>query len=69
MQIQTPTSESSNDWFTVPEAAMTLRTGRRSIYRAIDRGELRAARINERSDLRIARAWLMDWCERRAVRP
>jgi excisionase family DNA binding protein len=68
MQTQTVTPETTSDWLTVPEAAATLRTGRRSVYRAIDRGELRAAKINERGDLRIARVWLMDWCERRAVR-
>jgi excisionase family DNA binding protein len=64
---QTATTEAL-DWFTVPEIAATLRTGRRSVYQAIQSGELRAARVNERGDLRIARAWLLDWCERRAVR-
>jgi len=56
------------DWLTVQEAADMLRTGRRSIYRAINSTQLRAARINKRGDLRIARAWLLDWCAAQAER-
>jgi len=57
----------TSDWLTVLEAADILNIGKRSVFRAIKRKELRAARINERGDLRIARAWLIDWLERRAV--
>lgn len=68
VQTQSNTESASSDWLTVPEVAATLRVGRRSVYRAINEGALRAAAVNERGDLRIARGWLMDWCERRAVR-
>jgi excisionase family DNA binding protein len=65
---QTVTADTASDWFTVHEAAAQIKGGKRSLYRAIVRGDLRAARINERGDLRIARAWLFDWLERRAAR-
>jgi excisionase family DNA binding protein len=55
-----------NDWLTVPEVAAELRAGERSVYRAIRNGHLRAMSINARGDLRIARAWLAEWCERRS---
>ena len=72
MPIQEQTNQvepvvTTSDWLTVLEAADILNIGKRSVFRAIKRKELRAARINERGDLRIARAWLIDWLERRAV--
>lgn len=66
--MQTQTEPAITDWLTIPEAAALLRTGKRSLYRAVKRGDLRAAEVNERGDLRIARTWLTDWLERRAVR-
>ena len=55
------------NFLTVTEAAKELHASPRSIYRAIARGELRAASINGRGDLRIYRPWLMDFMERRAA--
>ena len=55
-------------WLTVSEAAARAKAGKRSIYAAVRTGELRAAPINERGDLRIADAWLDAWLEQRADR-
>ena len=66
MSIQTQTALTP-DPLTVPEVAAEIRGGKRSIYRAINRGELRATKINERGDLRIYRAWVRDWLERRSA--
>jgi len=48
------------------EAAALAGLSTRAIYRAIERGELRAARLCSR--LRIPRAAFDDWVERSAVR-
>jgi excisionase family DNA binding protein len=55
-------------WLTVAEAATRAKAGKRSIYAAVKAGELRAAPINERGDLRIADAWIDAWLERLASR-
>jgi excisionase family DNA binding protein len=49
------------------EAAELTGLSTRAIYRAIERGELRAARLCSR--LRIPRAAFHEWIERCAVRP
>ncbi len=51
----------------VSEAAELAGLSTRAIYRAIERGELRAARLCSR--LRIPRAAFEEWIERSAVRP
>ena len=51
----------------VSEAAELAGLSTRAIYRAIERGELRAARLCSR--LRIPRAAFDEWIERSAVRP
>jgi excisionase family DNA binding protein len=60
-------TEQPADWLTVPELAGWFRVGKRSVFRAISRGDLRAARVNERGDLRISRAWALDWVERNSA--
>jgi excisionase family DNA binding protein len=67
MPFATQDAHTENDWMTVPEVATELRIGPRSVYNAISRGELRAARVNERGDLRVARGWLRDYCDQRVV--
>jgi excisionase family DNA binding protein len=54
----------ATDWLTVREAAAVLRVGPRTLYAAIRANECKAARVNGR-DLRISRAWLAEWAERR----
>ncbi len=51
----------------VSEAAELAGLSTRAIYRAIERGELRAARLCSR--LRIPRAAFDEWIERSTVRP
>ena len=51
----------------VSEAAELAGLSTRAIYRAIERGELRAARLCSR--LRIPRAAFDEWIEQSAVRP
>ena len=51
----------------VSEAAELAGLSTRAIYRAIERGELRAARLCSR--LRIPRAAFDEWVERSAVHP
>jgi len=53
-------------WLTVPEAAARIKASRRTVYRAIRSGELKAASINSRRDFRIAASWVDDWLRRRA---
>jgi len=50
-------SPSAKSWFTVPEAAEELRIPRTRCYELIQRGELPAVRIGERS-IRVNRAEL-----------
>jgi excisionase family DNA binding protein len=52
---------------TVREAASEARCGTRTIRTAIRKGQLKAARINDRGDLRIYRSWLSAWIESRAL--
>ena len=53
-------------WLRAAEASKYLRCGVRGIYRAVAKGELRAARLNGRRDLVMKRAWLDEFLERRA---
>jgi hypothetical protein len=66
-------------WLTCSEVARLVRIDRRMVYKAIadgrlragrfaiKSGDLRAAAINARGDLRIAKVWLLEFMERRAV--
>lgn len=42
------------EFLTVPEIARKLRVSRRTVYRAIERGDLSAVRLGETGRLRIA---------------
>jgi len=58
MDTQTaPATEAGKTWLTVPEAAEELRIPRTRCYELIQRGELPAVRIGERS-IRVNRAEL-----------
>jgi excisionase family DNA binding protein len=48
-------------WITVPEAADRARCGPKTIYRAVRSGQLRAARIGGRRELRFLESWIDLW--------
>lgn len=49
------------DWRDVRGWARVLDIGQKSLYAAVDRGDLKAAVINARGDLRISRQWIDEW--------
>jgi len=55
------------DWLKVGEVAALIRTGERSVYKAITSGELRAVPINSRGDLRVARSAVQEWLDKQAA--
>jgi excisionase family DNA binding protein len=48
-------------WLKVGEAADRARCGPKTIYRAVQRGQLRAARIGGRRELRFLASWIDCW--------
>jgi excisionase family DNA binding protein len=61
-----PTPEAS-PWLTIEEARRDVKVSAKLLYRAIHRGDLRAARLGGRSGaIRIHRTWIMEWLERSA---
>jgi hypothetical protein len=53
-------------WRGVRQRAAELGIGPRSLYRAIQRGDLRAAPVNQRGDLLIHDDWIREWLEAKA---
>src|SRR5262245_11997001 len=53
--------ENSSPWLTVREAAERARCGPRVIYREVEAGRLRAARLGGRRELRLLPEWVDDW--------
>jgi excisionase family DNA binding protein len=51
------------EWLTVREAAVYSRCGVKTLYRAVRRGELRAARVGGRRKLVLRRVWLDAYLE------
>ena len=48
-------------WLKIQEAADRARCGPKTIYRAVRSGQLRAARIGGRRELRFLESWVDDW--------
>jgi excisionase family DNA binding protein len=48
-------------WLKVREAADRARCGPKTIYRAVRAGQLRAARIGGRRELRFLESWIDQW--------
>lgn len=67
MQTIATDLSSPTEILTIREAAREVKSGTRPLYRAAKAGELRAAVINDRGDLRTTREWLRDWLARRAA--
>ncbi len=53
----------SSPWLTIKEEAAWARCGRRQLYEAVHRGDLRAVRVGGRGELRFKRAWIDQWLE------
>jgi excisionase family DNA binding protein len=53
-------------WLTVPEIARALRVGKSSVYRLVDSGDLRAARIGRQ--LRIRKSDVTAYLNRSRIR-
>jgi excisionase family DNA binding protein len=53
-------------WLTVADAAEHARCGVKTIYREVQAGRLRAARIGGRRELRLLPEWIDDWLLRHA---
>ena len=50
-------------WLTVKEIAARAKCGEKLVYREVDAGRLRAARIGGRRALRSTAAWVDSWLE------
>jgi len=55
------TADAAPLWLTVKQAAERVQCGEKVIYRAVKAGQLRAARIGGRRDLRFAPEWVDQW--------
>lgn len=74
MDVQSPSTESDQRagpstpgtgtrWLTIKEGAAWARCGRRQLYEAVHRGELRAVRVTGRNELRFRESWIDEWLE------
>ena len=51
-------------WLVISEAASYARVSPKTIYRSVESGQLRAARVGGRRSLRFKAAWLDEYLER-----
>lgn len=58
--------QQSSEWLSVRDVATEVGIGLRTVYAAVRSGQLRAAAVNARGDLRVHRDWLRSWLEQRA---
>ena len=56
-----PVDSAVTHWLTVREAAQHVRCGTGTIYGAVQRGHLRAARLGGRRELRFLAIWIDAW--------
>jgi hypothetical protein len=61
-------SISATKAYRIPELAQVLDSGVRGIYAAIRTGKLRAAKINDRGDLRVLGSWALEYLEEMAAK-
>jgi excisionase family DNA binding protein len=54
----------ASPWLTVKKGAAWAQCGRRQLYEAVQRGDLRAVRVGGRGELRFRREWIDAWLER-----
>ena len=60
----TDSTKAPSPWLTVAEAAQRARCGVKTVYREVQAGRLRAARIGGRRELRLPSEWVDAWLER-----
>jgi excisionase family DNA binding protein len=61
-------AHSGSPWLTVREAAARVRCGTKLIYREVQNGRLRAARVGGRRELRFRAEWIDTWLDTYATR-
>jgi excisionase family DNA binding protein len=59
----TESTKTPGPWLTVAEAAQRARCGVKTVYREVQAGRLRAARIGGRRELRLRPEWVDAWLE------
>ena len=59
----TSTPAVNSPWLTIKEGAAWARCGRRQLYEAVHRGDLRAVRVGGRGELRFRQEWVNAWLE------
>jgi len=67
-RASTPVSTPLPEFLRMRPAAALVGVSINSIYRAIRRKDLKAAKVNDRGDLVTTRTWLLEWLERCANR-
>jgi excisionase family DNA binding protein len=60
-------NENESPWLTVKEAAARARCGIKTIYREVNAGRLKAARVGGRRELRLLATWVDEWLARSMV--
>ncbi len=64
MAAETPSDANTFPaWGTVVDAAAYTHVSPKTLYRAVDAGKLRAARVNGRRSLKFRRQWCDEWLE------
>jgi excisionase family DNA binding protein len=72
MDVQPPSTDTDSrveastpsPWLTIKQGAAWAVCGRRQLYEAVQRGDLRAVRVGGRGELRFRREWIDLWLER-----
>ena len=59
----TEATKTPSPWLTVGEAAQRARCGVKTVYREVQAGRLRAARIGGRRELRLRLEWVDTWLD------
>jgi excisionase family DNA binding protein len=59
--MSTDRAATTSPWLTVEGAAVYAQCGKKLLYREINAGRLRAARVGGRRDLRLLAAWVDEW--------
>lgn len=61
------TARAVSPWLTVREAAARARCGPKTVYREVEAGRLKAARVGGRRELRLRAEWVDAWLEQAAT--